>query len=161
MEKTNLKPEQLLVNALSHYQQSEKKKTQANWLYSDEETINIALQAIEDGADLKGKLDNPLGGELPYLQIATDKQMWSVAMKMIDKGANVNAEDWHGYNCFHNLFFHFYYFEVCKDKDAARAVMVKMLQHGATTNSIARIVQKDKVGKNLLEELIKEAQAQK
>ena len=159
MEKTT--PTQILVNALIFYQQSERIKTKENWLYSDEEIVTQALQAIEDGANLDGNLDYPLGGELPYLQVATDKQMWTVASKMIDKGANVNGEDWHGSNCFHNLFFYFYYFEICKDREAARAIMIKMLQHGATTNSIARIVQKDKVGKNLLEELIKEAQAQK
>ncbi len=155
MEKTN--PTQILIDALSFYQQSNRTKAKEKWLHSDEEIVSMALQAIEDGADLKGKLDNPLGGELPYLQIATDKQMWTVASKMIDKGADVNAEDWHGYNCFHNLFFHYYYFEICRDKEAARAIMVKMLQHGATTNSIARIVQKDRIGKSLLEELMNEA----
>lgn len=155
MEKTT--PTQILVNALIFYQQSERIKTKENWLYSDEEIVTQALQAIEDGAELNGQIDYPFGGDVPYLQVATDKQLWSIASKMIDKGADVNEEDWQGTNCFHNLFFHYYYFNTYQNRDAARAVMVKMLQHGATTNSIADMVKNDQIGKNLLSELIHEA----
>ncbi len=161
MEKLKETAEQLLVNALIYYQQSERIKTKENWLHTDEETVEIALKAIDEGAELNGRLDYPFGGDVPYLQVATDKQIWSLAEKMIDKGADVNEEDWQGANCFHNLFFHYYYFDTCQNREAARAVMVKMLQHGAMTESTAKMIKSDQDGKKLLTELIEAATIQK
>lgn len=161
MEKPKETAEQLLINALIFYQQSERIKNQEKWYHTDEETVTIAEKAIEDGAELNGRLDYPFGGDVPYLQVATDKQIWSLAGKMIDKGADVNEEDWQGLNCFHNLFFHYYYFDTCQNRDAARAIMVKMLQHGALTSSTAKMVKGDRDGEKLLSELIKEASVQK
>lgn len=161
MEKLKETAEQLLANALIYYQQSERIKTKENWLHTDEETVEIALKAIDEGAELNGRLDYPFGGDVPYLQVATDKQIWSLAEKMIDKGADVNEEDWQGANCFHNLFFHYYYFDTCQNREAARAVMVKMLQHGAMTESTAKMIKGDQDGKKLLTELIEAATIQK
>lgn len=161
MEKLKETAEQLLANALIYYQQSERIKTKENWLHTDEETVEIALKAIDEGAELNGRLDYPFGGDVPYLQVATDKQIWSLAEKMIDKGADVNEEDWQGANCFHNLFFHYYYFDTCQNREAARAVMVKMLQHGAMTESTLRMIKGDTSGEELLADIIKEAAVQK
>ncbi len=161
MEKTKELAEQLLVNALIFYQQSDRIKALGKWQYSDDETLKIAIKAIEDGAELNGKIAYPFGGDVPYLQVATDKQMWSVAKKMIDYGVNVNEINFQGTNSLHNLFIYFYYFELCKDRDEARAVMVKMLQHGAFTSGIADMVTKDPYGQELLSDLIKDAAIKK
>ena len=130
-----------LRQALIYYREDYVTRRINNWRENDSDTLKIAEQAVDNGAEVNEKVTCSYGKNTPFLQIATNKNAWHLAWKILNKGADVNAKNDNGINCFHALFLCRYYFESCDNNGEADKMLVEMLKRGADTKTVEKIVE--------------------
>lgn len=130
-----------LRQALIYYREDYVTRRLENWKLNDADTLKEAEKALDNGAEVNEKVNCSYGKNTPFLQIATNKNAWHLAWKILEKGADVNAKNDNGINCFHALFLCRYYFESCDNNGEADKMLVEMLKRGADTKTIEKIVE--------------------